>query len=302
LDTENVVVGREHVHGLGGASLHGDSNLRVVDAGEVARASGLMLLGLKRKRVRVHTGRGVTGVMVVRLDLVEILALLLLEPVLAVKHELEGGERTDSLLGVGLGGDTGGIERGADGGDGNEAVGEVGGVEHVGLKNDVIDGVLGGEVPKLGASGGVGEAPDELLNGVVVGEADLLGLTRGDGVGAGVLTLLDEVLVTLLGETTALLGVEVHVVGPHLEDRGVKVGGEGGREVNINADLVVLQCNQWKIKTGVPVEEEDEGKVDGAGGSGSHLGPRRLLRLIEVKLGVETPELLVVFVNALSTD
>ena len=290
------------MHGLGGAGLHSDSNLRVIDAGEVASASGLVLLGLERERVRVHTGRGVTGVMVVRLDLVEVLALLLLEPVLTVEDKLEGGQRTRGLLGVLLGGDTGGIERGTDGGDGNEAVGEVGGVEHVGLKNDVVNLVLGGEVPKLGASGGVAEAPDELLDGVVVGEADLLGLTRGDGVGAGVLNLLDEILVTLLSETTTLLGVEVDVVGPHLEDRGIKVGVEVGGEVNINADLVVLQGNEGEVETRVAVKEENEGEIDGTGGSGGHLGPRRLLRLIEVKLGVETPELLVVFVNALTTN
>ena len=302
LDAEDVVVRGEHVHSLRGAGLHSNSNLRVVDAGEVASAGRLMFLGLERERVRVHTGRGVTRVVVVGLDLVEILTLLLLETVLTVENKLEGGKGTRNLLGVGLGGNTGGVERGADGGDGNEAVGEIGGVEHVGLKNDVIDGVLGGEVPKLGASSGVGEAPDELLDGVIVREADLLGLTRGDGVRTSVLALLNEVLVTLLGKTPTLLSVKVHVVGPHLEDGGVEVGGEGGREVNINAHLVVLEGDERKIETGVAVEEEDEGQVHSAGGGGSHPGPRRLLGLIEVELGVETPELLVVLVNALTTD
>lgn len=289
-----------HGGGTKHGGLHSDSNLRVVDAGEVASASGLVLLGLERERVRIHTGRGVTGVVVVRLHLVEVLTLLLLEPVLAVKHKLEGGHGTRGLLGVLLGGNTGGVERGTDGGDGNEAVGEVGSIEHVGLENDIVGGILGGEVPKLGASGGVGEAPDELLDGVVVRETDLLGLTIGDGVGTSVLNLLDEVLVTLLGKSPTLLGVEVHVVGPHLEDRGVKVGGEGGREIYINAYLVVLQCNQWQIQTRVPVEEKDERKVHSAGRGSGHLGVGRLLGLVEVKLRVETPELLVVFVNALA--
>ena len=66
LDAEDVVVDREHVHGGGGdTGGDGDSNLRVIDAGEVASAGGLVLLGLEREGVRVHTGVGATGVMVV---------------------------------------------------------------------------------------------------------------------------------------------------------------------------------------------------------------------------------------------
>ena len=304
LDAEDVVVGGEHVHGGGTehGGLHSDSNLRVIDAGEVASAGRLVLLGLERERVRVHTGRGVTGVMVEGLHLVEVLALLLLEAVLAVKHKLEGGQGTGSLLGVLLGGNTGGVEGGTNSRHGDEAVGKVGRVERVGLENDIVGGVLGGEVPHLGTSGGVGEAPHKLLDGVVVGEANLLGLAVGDGVRTSVLHLLNEVLVALLRKTTTLLSVEVHVVGPDLEHGGVEVGTEGGREVNVHPDLVVLQCNQWKVKPRVAVEEENEGKVDGTGGGGGHLGVSRLLRLVEVQLGVQTPPLLVVLVDALATD
>ena len=62
---------------------------------------------------------------------------------------------------------------------------------------------------------------------MIVREADLLGTTiSGNSVSAGVLNLLNEVLVTLLGESATLLGVEVDVVGPDLEDRRVEVGGE----------------------------------------------------------------------------
>jgi membrane protein required for beta-lactamase induction len=39
----------------------------------------------------------------------------------------------------------------------------------------------------------------------------------GHSVCASVLHLLNQVLVRLLGEAAALLGVEVHVVTPHLE-------------------------------------------------------------------------------------
>ena len=52
LDAENVVVGREHVHG--GRIVRGvhlDRNLRVVDAREVAGTRGLVLLGLEREGV-----------------------------------------------------------------------------------------------------------------------------------------------------------------------------------------------------------------------------------------------------------
>ena len=99
LDAEDVVVGGEHVHGVravGGT--HGDGDLRVVDAGEVAGTSGLVLLGLEREGVRVDTGVGGASVVLEGLDLVEVLALLLLETVLAVKHKLEGVEGTDLIL------------------------------------------------------------------------------------------------------------------------------------------------------------------------------------------------------------
>jgi len=291
------------VHGGRVSATHGDSDLGVVDAGEVAGTSGLVLLGLERERVRVHTGRGRTGVVVEGLNLVEVLTLLLLEAVLTVEDELEGRKGTHSLLGVLLGGGTGSVERSADRGDGHEAVGVIGAVECVGLENNlVLISGLGGEVPEIRARGGVGEAPDELLDGVVVGEADLLGLRRGDGVRAGVLNLLNEVLVTLLGEAATLLGVKVDVVSPHLEDVGVEVGVEIGREVDIDANLVVLEGDEGEVETGVAVEEEDEGEVDGAGGSSGHLTPVSLLGLIKVELGVEAPPLLVVLVDALTTD
>jgi hypothetical protein len=63
-----------------------------------------------------------------------------------------------------------------------------------------------------------------------------------------VLNLLDEVLVTLLGEAATLLGVEVDVVGPDLEGVSVKVSGELGGEIEVNADLVVLEGNEWEDK------------------------------------------------------
>ena len=69
------------------------------------------------------------------------------------------------------------------------------------------------------------------------------------------------------------------------------------------ADLMVLERNEGQVETGVAVEEEEQGKVDSLAVDGSgHLAVSGLLGLIEVKLGVQTPPLLVVLVNALTTD
>jgi hypothetical protein len=298
------------VHG-GGRNTRGegDGNLGVVNAGEVAGAGGLVLLRLEREGVGVHTGVGAARVVVVGLHLVEVLTLLGLEAVLAVEDELEVGEGTNLLLselGVGV------VRARADEGNtrseggGDEAVGR-GGSERIGVEDDLVGGRLSGEVPKSGGRVGGGrvvEAPHELLNGVVVGEALVLGSTgSGHGVRASVLHLLNEVLVTLLGEAAALLGVKVDVVGPDLEDVLVEVVLHVGSEVEINADLVVLEGNEGEVETGVAVEEEDEGEVDSlAVKTSGHLTPVSLLGLIQVKLGVQTPPALVVLVNALTTD
>ena len=225
MDAEDVVVSGEHVHGggiLGG--VHSDSNLRVINAGEVASAGRLVLLGLERERVRVHTGVGGASVVLEGLHLVEVLALLLLETVLAVKHKLEGVEGTNGILSedggtTNLGTDT--KHGGTISGEGHEGVGRIG-LRHSSVKLDTgINGDVG-EVPHGVLGEGVGEAPHKLLNGVVVGEADLLGGARVNGVSAGVLDLLDKVLMTLLGESATLLGVKVDVVSPDLEGGGVE--------------------------------------------------------------------------------
>ena len=303
MDAKDVVVGREHVHGSRVVESVGlDGHLGVVDAREVAGTSGLVLLGLEREGVRVHTGVGGTSVVVEGLHLVEVLALLLLEAVLTVKDELELLEGTDDLLGEGDGG-TGRANRKQGRtrqGGGHEAVG-LGDGGHVGRDGDVVG--VSGEVPQGRSRGGVGEAPHELLDGVVVGQTHLLDLGRIDGVGTGVLDLLDQVLVTLLGVAATLLGVEVDVVGPDLEGTLVKVSLHVRSEVDVDAHLVVLEGDEGQVETGVAVEEEDEGEVDSlAGGGSGHLTPVSLLGLVEVKLGVQTPPLLVVLVDALTTD
>jgi len=242
LDAEDVVVSGEHVHGgrvIGGA--HSDSNLRVINAGEVASAGRLVLLGLEREGVRVDTGVGGASVVLEGLDLVEVLALLLLETVLAVKHKLEGVEGTNGILSEGGGtadAETETKHGGTISGEGNEGVG--GSRGGGGVKHDILVGGRVGEVEHGVLGEGVGEAPHKLLNGVVVREADLLGGARVNGVSAGVLDLLDKVLMTLLGESATLLGVKVDVVSPDLEGGGVEPLIEVRGQIEIQSDLVVL--------------------------------------------------------------
>ena len=309
MDAEDVVVDREHLHGGGSnAGGEGHRNLRVINTREVAGAGRLVFLGLEREGVRVHTGVGGTRVVVVRLHLVEVLTLLGLEAILAVEDELEVGEGTDVLFrelnkGFGLTD----RNKGNTSREGGGHVAVTGGLrEGVGLKDDVIGTGGGGEVPHGGGNvrrGGVVEAPHQLLDGVVVRQALVGGGTRSHGVRTSVLHLLDQVFVTLLGEPTALFGVQVDVVGPHLEHVGAQVGIEGVHQIEINAHFMVLEGNQRQEQTGVPVEEEHQRQVDGVAGNGSgHFTPVSLLGLVQVKLRVQTPPSLVVLVNALSTN
>tara|TARA_B100000405_G_scaffold212609_1_gene150052 strand:- start:8798 stop:9535 length:738 start_codon:yes stop_codon:yes gene_type:complete len=244
LDAKDVVVGREHVEGGAGIGAHAglnlDGNLGVVDAGEVASAGRLMLLGLKRERIRIDAGHGAARVVVVGLHGVEVLTGLLLEPVLTVEDKLEGLDGADGTLargtllneaeGGGTSASTGGVERNTGGvSEGHEAVGVRTGSDRAGANLYLSLTDVGGEVPKLGTSGiGGSRGEHELLDGVVVREADLLGLADGEGINTSVLNLLNEVLVTLLGETPTLLSVEVHVVTPNLEGVKVEVGVEFG--------------------------------------------------------------------------
>jgi hypothetical protein len=307
LDAEDVVVDREHVErGHGGVSLRGnDGHLRVIDAREVACAGRLVLFGLERERVRVDTGHGGTGVVVVGLHLVEVLTGLLLETVLAVEHELHGLDRTDSLL----------VEGGKSTGDAIQQLGGVTGIK-VGVRADEGGGAVRdgsrhdgigilGEVPR-GAVGHVslGGAPHEFLDGVVVRQTDLLGrIGSSKCVRSGMLNLFNQVFMTLLRESATLFRVQVDVVGPHLEGlRGVHVQFELRRQVEIQTDFVVLEGDEGQCQTGVAVEEEDQGKEHLGIITSGHLTPRSLLGVVEVQLGVHAPPLLVVLVDALTTD
>jgi len=160
-----------------------------------------------------------------RLDLVEILAGLLLEPVLTVENELHVLDGTDSLL----------IEGGGGGTSTREKLGAVTGIE-VGVdlgsrEVHVSDGSgnngirILGEVPYSAVrNAGLGSAENKLLDGVIVRKPNLLSLLRGgERVLARMLNLLNEVLVSLLGKTPTLLSVEVDVIGVYLESSVVSV-------------------------------------------------------------------------------
>jgi len=309
LYAEDVVVGGEHVE-VGRVTRPGgdDGNLRVIDAREVAGTGGLMFFGLEREGVRIDTGHGAAGVVVEGLDLVEILGTLLLEAVLAVEDELHGGLDTLHFLGPSL---TIGVTRGENnggtgsGGDGERTVTDSGCHVHGTRREDDLGRRTSSltEVPQgISNVGGTGVAPHQFLNGVVVGEADLLGAAGVNTVNASVLHLFDQVFVALLRKSAALFGVQVDVVGPHLECL-VEVGFHVGGQIEIDADLMVLQRNQRQVETGVAVEEKHQGQEDLAGTNRrGELTVTSLLGFIKAELSVEPPPLLVLLVNTLTTD
>ena len=131
---------------------------------------------------------------------------------------------------------------------------------------------------------GIGlDNPDKLLTGVVEVELDLVG-GGTDRLVASELELSDEVLVRVLCESTALIGVEEDVVdieGSSNQGLVVCCGGclgtstsagnvlnspealVDGAQVQVDLDLVVLEGDQRKGKTGVGAVPELEGHVKG---------------------------------------
>jgi len=290
-----------------------------------------VLLGLQSEGVHVDAGIWGAGVVQVGHVLVEELALLLLEAVLSVQHQLELVQRTHlvatnsgvaavTLLNhVGVGG--------AGASNVGVQVGSTNLVEHLtsgnctncgGVDSHVHVGSSGGEVPQSvqiggGAGGGVLVAPDQLLHWVVEAQTDQSRAGLGaaaDGVTAGVLHLLNQVLVALLGKAAALLSVQVHVVGPHLNSVGAEVALVVVGQVKVQADLVVLQGNQGQVQAGVAVEEEQQRQVHTGhtsvghhlSGGGGQLAVADLVALTQEALCVQTEPGLVVLVNALATD
>ena len=210
-NAKHVVVHGIDINGVNGVGLTGSEGnlvtevqLSVVNARKVASTAGLVFLRAKAEGVHSDGIAGTSGTeaSVGVEDLVsgEVLDIALGKAIGTVKDDL-GGNGAHGSVGInggsGLGTDNGGW------GSTRDAVKVVGG-----------DG--------SGSDGAAGlSAKDDFLNGVVKVEAD-----GGSGGRLGlVLQLVDEVLVSVLGELSALSGVEVDVVGIHLDAAKVRHGG-----------------------------------------------------------------------------
>jgi len=270
-DAQHVVVHGVHAHRRG---QHGADRVvgqsqqqrRVIDTREVAAAAGLVLLGLQREGVHVDTDSGDVGVVLVRLDQVEVLALALRETIVAVQLDL--GRHNGVVASHAL-----------DAGDGvtglqDRAVPPVGVVEGLLALPGVDHGVLARD-ERVAL-----DNPHQLLRGVVEVQLDLVG-GGGDRLTARELQLLDQVLVGDLGEAAALIRVQVDVV--NVQGRGDQAGGgnavadgvgvarvgvvpaQVGQDVELEPDLhlVVLEGDQGQRQARVAAEPELQRDVQG---------------------------------------
>ncbi len=293
-----------------------------------------MLLRAKGEGVHVDTSVRGAGVVLEGLDGIKVRSLTLGEAVLAVKLKLGGHDRvlTPAVhVKGGLGKHEGSGIRKTGTTSGGINASHVSGVVHLehttrddgsvgGLTTEGVDGVgksingisvverLGTKGLEKGAVGLKGRAvvnvsirlhnPDKLLTGVVEVQLDLVG-RRTNGLVAGELHLLDEILVGVLGHLAALIGIKEDVI--HIQRSGhqrLLVGGgnrlgtgtgskgahgpqalTNGAEIDVDLHLVVLQSNEGKSKSGVAAVPELKGHVKGGlrkGVAGSaHLGRGR---------------------------
>lgn len=164
---------------------------------------------------------------------------------------------------------------------------------------------------------GLCDDPDKLLHGVV--EVQAVGTVFNGGFITGELELFDEEFVLRLGETLALIGVEVDVIDVE-GHRGIinrestttmaEIGNLGEGEVNL--DFVVLKGDEGKSKTVVAVEEELKGDVKGRcfGCSAAEVGDttdhfrveHTLLGFRGAEFRPDVEPFTVVTVDALATD
>ena len=301
MDSEDVVVRGEHVE-VSASFRSLNRNLRVIDSGEVAGTSWLMLFWLKRKGVRVDPWHWGTRVVDEWLNRVEVFTFLFFESVLTVEDQLEGVKWTRRVfieLNRGVQEQLWGTRRGWL----DERVGS--GVESVGRTGDSDWSLrkVPSTIQVTNNIRGKVSTPDQFLDWVVVRQSDLLGGTGGrQSISASVLDLFDQVFMTLLRESSTLFGVKVDVVTPNLER--IEVGTVDAGQVKVDSDFVVLQGNQWQRQSWVAVEEEDQWQVNlfVVASRRSHLTVALLLGFIQVQFSVQSPPLLVVLVNSLTTD
>jgi len=222
-----------------------------------------VLLRLQGERVHVDTHGRDVGVVLVGLHQVEVLALTLSEPVVAVELDLGSHHGVHARQALHAGHGVAGLEHRA--------------VEVVGVVERLL-ALVGVNHTRIARHERVAlHDPHELLGGVVQVQLDLVG-RRGHRLAASELQLLDQVLVRDLGEAATLIRVEVDVV--HVQrGRGQARGGhaaldhvvggvvpaEVGQRVELepHLHLVVLQGNQRQSKARVAAEPELQRHVQG---------------------------------------
>jgi len=333
-----------------------------------------MLFGPERKRVNVDTSVRGAGVVLVRLDEVEVSSFALREAILAVKLELSGDDRVHTpavkrkrSLGknestgirnsrvleriaafMEAGSKVGLIVAGADSASSLTLLPPVSirDINSTSLSKEtrtVDEGAssLGNRIMATKSVDSIGEGinsisvveglstkepiqklvavkrrtvvnvlvrldnPNELLNGVVEVELDLVG-RRTDRLITSELELLNKVLVGILGHASALISVQEDVVDVEGgSDEGLVVGsidtaagtrstGVGiaaaeradgpqalidGTNIEVNLDLVVLKGDERKSKTGVTAVPELKGYIEGGLGE-SIAGSANLTRRV----------------------
>jgi hypothetical protein len=273
--TQHIIVGSEHIHsGAGGGAHgvvgHGQHQGRVIDTGQVASAAGLVLLRVQGEGVHVNTHRRDVGVVLVGLHLVEVAALTHLEAVVAVQLQQSRHGRIATSHALHAGDGETRLQHGA--------VPPVREVEGLLALPGVHDSVIARH------EGIALHNPHQLLARVVEVQLQLVG-AGSNRLTTGELQGLNQVLVADLGELAALVRVQVdvvHIQGGRLQigrrhtvADGVGVGANLGGDVpaqiaqvvelQIDADLVVLQSNQGQSQTRIAAEPELQGNVQRVG-------------------------------------
>ena len=225
-----------------------------------------MLLRLESEGVDVDADRGHVGVVLVRLHLVEVAAFADLEAIVAVELEQGSHDRVATSHTFYASDGVTRLQHGA-----VPPIGEVEGLLALpGVDNSVI-----ARHERIAL-----DNPHELLARVVEVELQLVA-GAGDGLSTSELQGLNQILVRHLRELAALISVEVDVidiqrggleigVGHTIAD-GVDVAKLGGDlpaeiadvvELQIDADLVVLEGDQRQGQTRVAAEPELERNVE----------------------------------------
>ena len=240
-----------------------------------------MLLGLQGKRVNVDADRGDVGVVLIRLNQVEVVAVANLEAVVTVELEERGDGRVLAGHALDAGNRVTRLE--------HRAIPPVRVVERLLALPLVDDGIIARHVRVTLND------PDKLLARVVEVQLQLVG-RRGDRLLTSVLEDINQVLVRDLGELAALIGVEVDVVDVERRGREAaladtvadRVRVRGVRvvpaqvvervELEVDAHLVILEGDQRQSQTRVAAEPELQRDVEGVhrGARGDDLGSERL--------------------------